>query len=165
MNFKIITPLLFLLVLQSHAQTKEVYTTETTGASISGQNEDQFEFYGQDRGVFIKRSLAPSISILTGLNQSRIDNKDFLEFPLLFQYQFSPKLKISGGSQLELVRNRDTGTFTVKGVSFSIGIDYQFTENWDAGIRFIQPVIKREAFDRSSPFVPNPIRLRTGFKF
>jgi len=135
MNFKIITPLLFLLVLQSHAQTKEVYTTETTGASISGQNE------------------------------SRIDNKDFLEFPLLFQYQFSPKLKISGGSQLELVRNRDTGTFTVKGVSFSVGIDYQFTENWDAGIRFIQPVIKREAFDRSSPFVPNPIRLRTGFKF
>lgn len=90
--------LVFLIALHSNAQTKETYTTETTGASVSGQNETQYEYYGQYRGVFIKRTLSPSISILTGLNQSRIDNIDFLEFPLLFQYQFSPKLKVSGGS-------------------------------------------------------------------
>jgi len=148
-----------------HSQNKEIYTIETTGAVTSSQEESQVEFYTPYSGVFIKRKLSPSISLLTGLNQSRIDNVDFLEFPLLFQYQFSPKLKISGGPQLEVMRDRETGVFILKGVSFSVGVDYQFTKNWDGSIQFVQPIIQKKGLEPSSPFLPNPIRLRTGIKF
>lgn len=158
--------LICLVVLySSHAQTKENIEIVSTGATIVSKDVTQFELYEQYRGVLFRKTVSPSISILAGLNYSRIGKDDFLEFPLLFQYQFSPKLKVSGGSQFEMVRDRDTGVFTVKGVSFSAGADYQFTEYWDAGIQFLTPVIQGKEFDHSSPFVPNPIRLRTGFKF
>lgn len=158
--------LICLVVLySSHAQTKENIEIVSTGATIVSKDVTQFELYEQYRGVFFRKTVSPSISILAGLNYSRIGKDDFLEFPLLFQYQFSPKLKVSGGSQFEMVRDRDTDIFTVKGVSFSAGVDYQFTEYWDASIQFLIPVIQEKEFDHSNPFVPNPIRLRTGFKF
>ena len=165
MNKIIIFVIVVFISVLSNAQNKETYTIETSGASVSQQDELQNEFYGQYRGVFIKRTLSPSISILAGLNQSRIDSKDFLEFPLLFQYQFSPKLKLLGGAQYEIIRNRETGRFIEKEVSFSIDATYQFTENWDASIQFIQPFIQKKGLDKSSSFLPSPIRLRTGFKF
>ncbi|GGG21322.1 hypothetical protein GCM10011344_22630 [Dokdonia pacifica] len=164
-NSLLFISLVILYSSHSHAQTKEKIEIVPTGATIVSKDKTQFELYEQYRGVFFKKTISPSISILTGLNYSSIENKDFLEFPLLFQYQFSPRLKASGGSQFEMVRDRETGIFTVRGVSFSTGVDYQFTENWDAGIQFVLPIIKGKAFESSSPFVPNPIRLRTGFKF
>ncbi len=162
---KIILTISLVVLYSSHAQTKEKIEIVPTGATVVSKDKTQFEFYEQYKGVFFKKTISPSISILAGLNYSRIGKDDFLEFPLLFQYQFSPKLKVSGGGQFEVVRDINTDIFTVKGVSFSAGVDYQFTENWDAGIQFVLPIIQREMFDRSSPLVPNPIRLRTGFKF
>ncbi len=165
MVLKRITLATFLIALHCNAQTEERYTIETTGASISGQVDVQNEFYGQYRGVFIKTRLSPTISILAGLNHSKINNNDFLEFPLLFQYQATPQLKLFAGPQLGAVRDRGTGTISVREVSFTVGATYNFTENWDASIQFTNPMIQNEGFDMQSPLLPSPIRMRTGFKF
>ncbi len=165
MVLKRITLATFLIALHCNAQTKETVTLETTGASISGQVDVQNEFYGQYRGVFIKTELSPTISLPAGLNHSKIDNNDFLEFPLLFQYQATPKLKLFAGPQLGLTRDRNTGEFKQRGVSFTAGATYNFTENWDASIQFTNPMIQNEGFDMQSPLLPSPIRMRTGFKF
>lgn len=61
-------------------------------------------------------------------------------------------MKVSGGVQFEMVRDRKTGTFTVKGVSFSIGVDYQFTENWDTGIQFVLLIIQNKELRVPKPF-------------
>jgi hypothetical protein len=148
-----------------YSQNKETVTIETTGASISGQVDVQNEFYGQYRGVFIKTGLSPRISLLAGLNHSRISNNDFLEFPLLFQYQATPKLKVFAGPQLGVTRDRNTGEFKQGGVSFTVGATYNFTENWDASIQFMNPTIQKKGFDAQAPMLSSPIRMRTGFKF
>ena len=161
----LVSVIMVFVTMLCYSQNKEIVTIETTGASISGQVDVQSEYYGQYRGVFVKTGLSPRISLLAGLNHSRINNSDFLEFPLLFQYQATPKLKVFAGPQLVLTRDRNTGEFKQRGVSFTIGATYNFTENWDASIQFIRPVIQKEGFDAQAPLLSSPIRMRTGFKF
>lgn len=165
MNKMLVSVIMIFMTMLCYSQNKEAGTIETTGASISQQKEYQSEYYEQYRGVFIKSELSPTISLLAGLNQSRINNNDFLEFPLLFEYQATPKLKLFAGPQLEAMRDRDIGTIWAKEVSFTAGATYNFTESWDASIQFIRPMIQKEGFDRASPLLPSPIRMRTGFKF
>lgn len=142
----------------SNAQNEERYIIETSGASISQQDGDQSEYYEQYRGVYIKSKLSPTISLLAGLNQSRIGDDDFLEFPLLFQYQAIPQLELFAGPQLEAVRDRTTGVIGLREKSFTVGATYDFTKNWDASIQFLQPMIQ-------TGNAPNKVRLRTGIKF
>ena len=160
-----VSVIMIFVTMLCYSQNKEAITIETTGASISSQVDVQNEFYGPYRGVFIKTELSPTISLLAGLNHSRIKNNDFLEFPLLFQHQVTPKLKLFAGPQLGAMRDRDMGTIWVREVSFTAGATYNFTESWDASIQFMNPMIQKEGFDTQSPLLPSPIRLRTGFKF
>ncbi len=160
-----VSVIMIFVTMLCYSQNKEAVTMETTGASISGQVAIQNEFYGPYRGVFIKSELSPTIRLLAGINHSRIKNNDFLEFPLLFQYQATPQLKLFAGPQLGAMRDRDTGTIRVREVLFNVGATYNFTESWDASIQFIQPFIQKEGLETSSPLLPSPIRLRTGFKF
>lgn len=159
------TILILFATLYVNAQTAETYQIETRGTSLYSEGENLLEFY-EYRGAFAKRKLDTSVSLLTGLNHIRIENRDFFEFPFLFQYQISTRIEISVGPQLELMRDRETSSFSLKGTSFSIGVDYDFTPSWDASIQFIQPIFQEEEFEQPNNLLaPKPIRLRTGFKF
>lgn len=165
MSKTIVVVIIIFISVLSYAQNKEGYTVETSGASISQQKEDQSEYYEQYRGVFIKSKLSPTISLLAGLNKSRIGDNDFLEFPLLFQYQAIPQLKLFAGPQLEAMRDRTTGATKLRKKSFTIGATYDFTRNWDASIQFLQPMNQTGNIEKINLLTPNKIRFRTGIKF
>ena len=123
------------------------------------------EFYDQTRTLLVGTSLGYKSSLQGGISRSRVGNDEVVEFPLIFRYQATKGISAYLGVQGQVVRGLDTSGLMFTEFAPTMGIDVQFTPEWDAGIQFMAPVYQNSAAPAVSYELSHPIRLRTGIKF
>lgn len=92
--------------------------------------------------------------------QSRIENIDILEFPVLFKFQATERINVSVGPEVAFIRDRNDGNFLLQRASLTSRMYYYITKQWDASIELSVPIIERKSTIQS-----HPIEVRTGIKF
>ena len=141
------------------------FSLNAIGALPSNVGEPNKEFYDQTRTLLVGTSLGYKSSLQGGISRSRVGNDEVVEFPLIFRYQATKGISAYLGVQGQVVRGLDTSGLMFTEFAPTMGIDVQFTPEWDAGIQFMAPVYQNNAAPAVSYELSHPIRLRTGIKF
>lgn len=141
------------------------FSLNSIGALPSNVGEPNKEFYDQTRTLLVGTSLGYKSSLQGGISRSRVGNDEVLEFPLIFRYQATKGISAYLGVQGQVVRGLNTNGAMFTELSPTMGVDVQFTPEWDAGIQFVAPVYKNDAAPALNYELSHPIKLRTGIKF
>lgn len=160
-----LTYIIFLFLLsfgQLTAQEPTGTKLDFQGA-INNNRGTQAEYFEQRRTVLYGLTLTDRSKVQVGISKTRIGNDEYLEFPFLFRYQAAENLSVYGGVQATFSRNATQGdTPRFKVLQPTIGLDYDITPAWDAGIQFMIPT----SLESTIPDIGvQPLRLRTGIKF
>lgn len=162
----------FLLIVLSsvYALTQikntELITLKSSGVIKDNRGELNKEFYEQTRTLLLGLSLSNRTSLQMGISKSRVGNEEILEFPLLFRYQVIKGLSAYAGVQTQLIRRLDTDNAPLfNGFSPTLGVDLEFTPQWDAGVQFVLPTFSGDSAPQMNFERTQPLRLRTGVKF
>lgn len=132
----------------------------TTGLLRLAKEEYLGEYYGQIKESQKALKLSKKTRILYGVVQSRIENIDILEFPVLFKFQATERINVSVGPEVAFIRDRNDGNFLLQRASLTSRMYYYITKQWDASIELSVPIIERKFTIQS-----HPIEVRTGIKF
>ncbi len=162
--------LFILLVSIVSAQNTKIkaeprFSLNSIGAIPSNVGEPNKEFYDQTRALLVGTSLGFKSSLQGGISRSRVGNDEVVELPLIFRYQVTKGISAYLGIQGQVVRGLDTSELMFTEFAPTMGVDVQFTPEWDAGIQFVAPVYQNNAAPAVSYVLSHPIRLRTGIKF
>lgn len=147
------------------ASGESLLDIKAVGAIANNVGELNKEFYDQTRTLFVGTSVGYKSMIQMGISRSRVGNDEVLEFPLIFRYQATKGISTYMGLQGQVVRGLNTSGAMFTELSPTMGIDVQFTPEWDAGIQFFTPVYKNDAAPALNYELSHPIKLRTGIKF
>ncbi len=156
--------LLHVLSLHIYAQEENaMFDIETRGAINSNRPLDDSEYFGQYRTVLVGLSIGKYSKLQTGISVARVENNEVIEIPLFYRFQVMKSLSAYAGSQIQFIRGFDSSFYRES--SATMGVDYQFKSNWDAGIQFLVPFDKNSDAPQDNFNFLQPIRLRTGIKF
>lgn len=164
--------LVVVFIGETHAQEGEVrpgLELVTFGPNYQNTTSSlAIERYSQTRTALISIPVNDRFNIQTGITHTRIDNRDVLELPLLLDYQVTNKIHVFSGPTIRVnypLQATEENVSIDNGVFMSMGSGYRLAPNWDASIQFVLPIIEGTNFESGSLEAPQPIRMRTGWKF
>lgn len=147
-------------------EQSEAMSIPSSGVVKDNHGELNKEFYEQTRTLLLGLSLSNRTSLQMGISKSRVGNEEILEFPLLFRYQVIQRLSAYAGVQTQLVRRLDTDNAPLfNGFSPILGVDIEFTPQWDAGVQFVLPTPSTNSAPQMNFERTQPLRLRTRIKY
>ncbi len=141
------------------------FTINSVGALPSNVGELNKEFYDQTRTLLVGTALGFKSSLQGGISRSRVGNDEVVELPIILRYQAAKGISAYLGVQGQVVRGLNGSELMFTEFAPTMGVDVQFTPEWDAGIQFVAPVYQNNAAPAVSYELSHPIRLRTGIKF
>jgi len=157
--------LILCLVLNTSLIAAQSETELTRSWSYESIKEIVFERYTQQRSAFTNLLETPDILLSSGLITQRIGSNTFVNIPLEITIRINKKLKIFAGPQANFLQDGNTGEMRLLGTSVRVGLEYQFTPNWNAAVQFTQLLYETKSLKTMNIEQVQPIQVRTGLKF